>query len=260
MTYEEWVEKGHLLIDQFEVLEREGVYLDSDDPRMVDLLALWREHRSHPSYSVRSAQESRKTLGEFTATIEGAELEDQLRARLSAAAEELISIFGETPGLLGIRALCTVWDEREIILELYERLYAPVSGSAADPISWFMSRDDFLARARRFFGVEIPYTTLRHYQRLGLIPKPLRLGRGGKAYYSVLSLVRLMMISSFGGRFSLSELAKVLPDLFPQYLEAMMPQFQERKDVWIGLAINQFVRLRHVKPLRRKGLRGEEIE
>lgn len=74
----------------------------------------------------------------------------------------------------------------------------PLSGSSGDPIQWFVPgskvvkifQEEAFQKAAPEAKITLP--TLRKYQRLGLIPKPIRLGR--YAHYSVLTIYRIIAI------------------------------------------------------------------
>ena len=82
----------------------------------------------------------------------------------------------------------------------------PQKGTAYNPLKWFLTGKELVSFCRRAkahppgegdmpFATDLTVRTLRRYQSLKLIPKPIRLGH--KGYYSFLTVLRLAIIQGF---------------------------------------------------------------
>lgn len=63
--------------------------------------------------------------------------------------------------------------------------------TSRNPLDWFFNSEEIIELCKNN-GVKLSISSLRGYQKIGLIPKPIRLGR--KAKYSILTVLRILMI------------------------------------------------------------------
>ena len=79
-------------------------------------------------------------------------------------------------------------------LEMEYRGLEPFSGTPYDPLTWFLTLDEVVERARTELHWEVTPSQIRYYARLGLLNKPVRVGQGGRAVYPATVLLRLGFI------------------------------------------------------------------
>ena len=95
----------------------------------------------------------------------------------------------------------------ELGINLAIKLLTPMSGEPQDPLQWHLTGEDMVQLCQRLNAIDIgkggeealspdfSLGTLRKYQAMKLIPKPIRLGR--ESYYSFLTLLRVHAIQHF---------------------------------------------------------------
>jgi len=112
---------------------------------------------------------------------------------------------------------------------IYKKLH-PLQTNSRDPLEWYFPGAKLIEICKSN-GVEITFPTLRKYQRLGLIPPPIRLGR--KAHYSALSILRVLAIdrAKKNGK-SLSQIKEVIDDLLKIQLNLFYSIFPPSRDWW----------------------------
>lgn len=76
----------------------------------------------------------------------------------------------------------------QLVVNLTLKTLSPLTKTESDPLEWFLTGEEIIELS----GINISFSTLRRYQKQGLIPKPIRLGR--KAYYSLLTIHRIIII------------------------------------------------------------------
>lgn len=86
---------------------------------------------------------------------------------------------------------CYILDETKLAFNLISKFLDPLGETTLDPLKWYLTASGVI-KVCKAKGVQITVPTLRKYQQLGLIPKPIRLGR--KARYSLLTVLRVLII------------------------------------------------------------------
>lgn len=74
----------------------------------------------------------------------------------------------------------------------------PLGNNIADPMAWYLTATELIDLCHNTLKIDIKLPTLRKYQSLGLIPKPIRLGRNSR--YSLLTFLRIAIIQEMKKR------------------------------------------------------------
>ena len=78
--------------------------------------------------------------------------------------------------------------------QLVFRGLEPFQGTLYDPLTWFFSLDEIIKGTNVFPSPKPTVSKIRYYSRLGLIPKPIRVGEKGRALYPPTIWPRLALI------------------------------------------------------------------
>lgn len=78
--------------------------------------------------------------------------------------------------------------------QLVFRGLEPFQGTAFDPLTWFVSLDEVIKANEAIPFPKLTVSKIRYYSRLGLLPKAIRLGEKGRAFYPPTIWPRLAII------------------------------------------------------------------
>lgn len=141
-------------------------------------------------------------------------------------------------------------EENLLIANLVQKHLEPMLGTPRDPLGWFMIAPEVIELCR-LNGVALTLSTLRKYQALGLIPKPIRIGR--VAGYSVLTAFRTLAIGLLkkkGAKLSdMPELIEGSMRLLLNNIKDVLP----KQRTWGEEAVVAMLNLMDTEPKEEKG-------
>lgn len=100
-------------------------------------------------------------------------------------------------------------------LQLVWRCLDPYKQTILDPATWSLTLTELIEAAKESFKWDLSASQIRYYSRLGLIPRPVRVGEKGKALYPPTTLLRLGIVRKGQSQgIPLAEIQKAMPDNF----------------------------------------------
>jgi DNA-binding transcriptional MerR regulator len=143
-------------------------------------------------------------------------------------------------------------------LLLQAQLITPYTGDIqSDPARWFLTAKEIITGSATQ-DWKVTRSKIEYYVKQGLLPKPIRVGVGGKALYSLTTAYRLAIIHEYRlqGK-SLSEIREMLPQTLASTLEANLgnPEIVGMLSI-VAPDFETILRLRGIVPQQEKG--GEQ--
>lgn len=120
----------------------------------------------------------------------------------------------------------------ELVANLTLKTLSPLTKTQFDPLEWFFTGEKIIELS----GIKVSFSTLRRYQKQGLIPKPIRLGR--KAYYSLLTIMRIKIIDKLKSEgYVLSDIRGTLEPSLKAFINKSKNKFPPDRRWWEDILV-----------------------